>query len=580
MHTQEAARVRLINLVCLSLCSVFLIGIIGLWILNSFWTKQLIATIFFVFLGFVVPMIFNKLHKIDLAKIFFVFQIIVAHFIFFLVFNREPAMRAFILPISIVIIILFSAQEQSLQLFFLLAFGAILGWIEFLPKDFSELSVYMPSYTTTFFRIIIWAMAVCMNLLIVATAMRMVSQSEDLLRNLLIEANKQNDTLQNQDSSFKENQEELLAMNQELMNQRERLEELIAERSTRLRYTEAQLLKQVEDLAESEKELRKYAEEMQITNERLAAAKTKLQNTLGREREVNEQLAATITELKSTQAQLTQAEKMASLGQLTAGIAHEINNPINFVYAGMDALHTNIEELLTWTSKENISEEFYEQYDELIDETRTLLKDIQIGAMRTFEIVKGLRNFSRLDDEEIKKTHINDHISTTLILLRNQIKENGIIINRELDFSITPIACYPGQLNQVLMNICNNAIQALIEKKINLEKQVQIQNQQELTDKDSKLQTPVLTIKTRNYEEHITLIIADNGIGMSEEIQKRIFEPFYTTKNVGEGTGLGMSITYGIIEKHHGKIRVDSKIGEGTSFEIQLPKQLSVISNQ
>ncbi|WP_338812068.1 ATP-binding protein [Bernardetia sp. Wsw4-3y2] len=558
MHTQEAARIRLINLVCLSLCSVFLGGIIVLFFLNTFWTSKLIVNIALTMLGFILPIVFNKFHKVDLAKIFFVFQIIISHFIFFLVFDREPAMRAFILPISIIIIMLFSSQEQSLQLFFLLAFGAILGWIEFLPKGFSELSVYMPASTAAFFKIIIWVMAVCMNLLIVATAMRMVSQSEDLLRNLLIEANKQNDALQDQDNSFKENQEELLAMNQELMNQRERLEELIAERSTRLRYTEAQLLKQVEDLAESEKELRKYAEEMQITNERLAAAKSKLQYTLEREREVNEQLATTITELKSTQAQLTQAEKMASLGQLTAGIAHEINNPINFVYAGMDALHTNIEELLSWTSKENISEEFYEEYDELIDETRTLLKDIQIGAMRTFEIVKGLRNFSRLDEEEIRKTHINDHISTTLILLRNQIKENGIIVNRELDFSIHPIECYPGQLNQVLMNICNNAIQALIEQK----------------QKTENNRSPVLSIKTRNNENYITLIIADNGSGMSEEVKKRIFEPFYTTKNVGEGTGLGMSITYGIIEKHNGKISVESKIGEGTSFEIQLPKQL------
>ena len=514
-------------------------------------------------------MIFNKFHKVDLAKIFFVFQIIIAHFVFFLVFNREPAMRAFILPISIIIIMLFSTEEQSLQLFFLLAFGAIMGWIEFLPKGFSELSVFMPASTTNFFKIIIWVVAVSMNLLIVATAMRMVSQSEDLLRKLLIEANRQNDVLQNQDNSFKENQEELLSMNQELMNQRERLEELIAERSTRLRYTEAQLLKQVEDLAESEKELRKYAEEMQFTNERLAAAKTKLQNTLEREREVNEQLATTITELKSTQAQLTQAEKMASLGQLTAGIAHEINNPINFVYAGMDALHTNIEELLSWTSKENISEELYEEYDELIDETRTLLKDIQIGAMRTFEIVKGLRNFSRLDEEEIRKTHINDHISTTLILLRNQIKENEIIVNRELDFSITPIECYPGQLNQVLMNICSNAIQALVEKKKDLEKQ-------ESNLEIYKREVPVLTIKTRNNKNSILLTIADNGVGMNEEVKKRIFEPFYTTKNVGEGTGLGMSITYGIIEKHNGKIAVESKLGEGTSFEIQLPKQLSI----
>ncbi|WP_291728471.1 sensor histidine kinase [Bernardetia sp.] len=561
MHTQQAARVRLINLVCLSLGSVFLVGMLGLFILNTFWTKELILSTFLVWLGFLCPILFNRLGKTDLAKIFFVFQIIIAHLIFFLVFNRESAMRAFILPISIIIIMLFSGQEQSLQLFFLLAFGAIIGWLEFLPKDFTELGVFMPPSTAAIFRIIIWVMAVCMNLLIVATAMRMVSQSEDLLRNLLIEANKQNDALQYQDNSFKENQEELLTMNQELMNQRERLEELIAERSTRLRYTEAQLLKQVEDLAESEKELRKYAEEMQLTNERLAAAKTKLQHTLEREREVNEQLATTIRELKSTQAQLTQAEKMASLGQLTAGIAHEINNPINFVYAGMDALHTNIEELLSWTSKENISPELHEEYDELIDETRTLLEDIQIGAMRTFEIVKGLRNFSRLDEEEIRKTHINDHISTTLILLRNQIKENQITVKRELDDSIMPIECYPGQLNQVLMNICSNAIQAIIEKQKN-----DIGNE--------AIEKATLKITTKNQDTSILLLISDNGIGMNEEVQKRIFEPFYTTKNVGEGTGLGMSITYGIIEKHQGKITVESKLGEGTTFEICLPKKL------
>lgn len=558
MNTQKMAQIRLVNLVCLTFCGFFLIGITGLFIFNCSWAIQLIIDTFLIMLGFIFTMILNKFHKTNPAKIFFTFHIIIAHFLFFWVFDKEPAMRAFILPISIVIIMLFSNQEQSLQLFFLLLFGAMLGWIEFSSKEFSILVIYMPASTITFFKIVIWAMAVSINLLVVATTIRMVGQSEDLLRKLLVEANKQNDVLQRQDNSFKENQEELLAMNQELMNQRKRLEELITKRSTQLRYTEAQLLKQVKDLAQSEKELRKNAEEMQFTNEKLAAAKSKTQQTLLRERKVNEELAATIRELKSTQAQLTQAEKMASLGQLTAGIAHEINNPINFVYAGMDALHTNIEELLLWTNKESIKQEFYDEYDELIDETRVLIKDIQIGAMRTFEIVKGLRNFSRLDEEEVKKTHINDHISTTLILLQNQIKENQIIINKELDISISLIKCYPGQLSQVLMNICSNAIQALIEKN--------------KVKENKKITTPTLTIKTQNQENHIMIIIADNGIGMSQETQKKIFEPFYTTKNVGEGTGLGMSITYGIIEKHQGEIIVKSKLGKGTTFEIRLPK--------
>lgn len=277
---------------------------------------------------------------------------------------------------------------------------------------------------------------------------------------------------------------------------------------------------------------------------------------------VEKELKEAYDELNATHSQLVLSEKMASLGQLTAGIAHEINNPINFVYAGINALDKNIEHSLKLTELytsmnggQNVDllnqiKELNQRvnFDELKIDIRSLIKDIRIGATRTAEIVKGLRNFSRLDEAERKMANIHEGIDSTLILLRNQISDHIQLI-KKFDENISLIYCYPGQLNQVFMNLLSNAIHAIDDK--------------------GKIE-----ITTINADEHVEIHFKDSGVGIPEEVREKIFDPFFTTKDVGEGTGLGLSISYGIIEKHNGSIKVESKEGKGTKFVISLPKEM------
>ncbi len=277
--------------------------------------------------------------------------------------------------------------------------------------------------------------------------------------------------------------------------------------------------------------------------------------------EINEELNSTLENLRQTQGQLVQSEKMASLGQLTAGVAHEINNPINFVSAGIDSLSVNyseLNELLNLYKALKPNEDTFAKLSEieklkkeldldyLLEEIPQLLKSVKSGAQRTTEIVRSLRNFTRLDEENLKQANLEEGLESTLVILRNKFKER-IKINRQYS-QISEISCYPGQLNQVFMNIISNAIQAIEGE-------------------------GTITLKTEENAQNVTIYISDTGKGMPEEVKNRIFEPFYTTKEVGEGTGLGLSITYGIIEKHKGSIEVVSKAGEGTTFIIRLPKQ-------
>ena len=275
--------------------------------------------------------------------------------------------------------------------------------------------------------------------------------------------------------------------------------------------------------------------------------------------EINEELNSTLENLKQTQGQLVQSEKMASLGQLTAGVAHEINNPINFVSAGIDSLLINYNELnellalykrlqLNGDNSQLLQE--IEQLKEELDlgclllEIPELLNSIKTGAKRTTEIVKSLRNFARLDEENLKKANLEEGIESTLVILRNKFKDR---IKVEKQFCGLPeMLCFPGQINQVFMNLINNAIQAMPDEGI-------------------------LSIGTQLEQNTAILTFSDTGVGMSPEVAGRIFEPFYTTKEVGEGTGLGLSIAYGIIEKHKGTIHVDSEVGKGTCFTIKLP---------
>ena len=282
----------------------------------------------------------------------------------------------------------------------------------------------------------------------------------------------------------------------------------------------------------------------------------------------NDDLSTAMTELKEAESQLVESEKMASLGQLTAGIAHEINNPINFVTSNVKPLNRDVQILLdtvdameqivldggstTMEDRKKKIEQYKADidYDYLKEEIDQLLSGIGEGASRTAEIVKGLRIFSRLDEDALKKADINECLDSTLIITNNLLN-NLIKVQKEYG-NLPVVECYPGKLNQVFLNIISNAVYA-IKKKFGDQNGGQ------------------LTINTAHDEENVFIRISDNGTGMDENTKKKLFEPFFTTKDVGEGTGLGMSIAYNTINKHNGQIKVNSEIGVGTDFILILP---------
>lgn len=277
------------------------------------------------------------------------------------------------------------------------------------------------------------------------------------------------------------------------------------------------------------------------------------------------ELEMTLENLKQAQSQLVQSEKMASVGVLTAGIAHELNNPINFMSGNVFPLQKDLEDVFHlleeyerivkdkelgrhFSELEDLKEEMDFSY--LIQEIQSLLKGIEEGAQRSIDIIKGLRSFSRLDDEAIQLYDIHQGIDSSLVLLQNQIKDKQIRIHKDYG-EFEGLECYPSQLNQVFMNILTNSIQAVEEGK------------------------GEVIIQTISSALGVKVIIKDNGKGMSQEVKEHIFEPFYTTKEVGQGSGLGLSISYGIIEKHQGNIDVISDPGSGTEFIISLPRTQS-----
>ncbi len=282
--------------------------------------------------------------------------------------------------------------------------------------------------------------------------------------------------------------------------------------------------------------------------------------------EANEELTVTLSNLRDTQTQLVDAEKMASLGQLTAGIAHEINNPINFVTSNIKPLKRDLAEVYELVEAyaaigtEGVEESLKKahelkdelDYQYLKEEIESLVQGISDGANRTSEIVRGLKTFSRLDEDVVKPADLHEGLASTMILLRSKIKE-GIDVVKDFDETLPKIDCYPGKLNQVFMNILNNGIYAVSHKLYKEE------------------EAPTLTLKTRVNGDMASVHLIDNGIGMDEATKKKIFDPFFTTKDVGEGTGLGMSIVYKIIEKHNGTMVVNSELGVGTEFIITLP---------
>jgi two-component system NtrC family sensor kinase len=285
-------------------------------------------------------------------------------------------------------------------------------------------------------------------------------------------------------------------------------------------------------------------------------------NELASEKERIEQL---LRDLKDTQAQLIQSEKMASLGQMVAGIAHEVNTPLGFVTNNLSIVERNVgileQALKAYQKMERMLREGelseleaqLESVHELVsrieemalaDRTRKTLAESNLGLQRIQELVTNLRNFSRLDEAALKTVNLSENIDASLMIATNLVKHKAEVIK-----NYTPnlmVECYPAQLNQVFLNLITNAAQAI-----------------ETFGK--------ITITTQLEQDKAIIKVADTGVGIPEQNLKKIFEPFFTTKPVGQGTGLGLSIVYKIIEQHNGTIDVKSKVGEGTEFTITLP---------
>jgi PAS domain S-box-containing protein len=319
-----------------------------------------------------------------------------------------------------------------------------------------------------------------------------------------------------------------------------------------------------------------------------------------------QQLEAALLELQQTQAQLIQTEKMSSLGQLVAGIAHEINNPVNFIYGNISHASEHVRDLLYLV-------ELYQRYcppvpeikqeihtidlDFLSQDLPKILDSMNMGAERIRQIVISLRNFSRLDEDGMKRVDIHEGIDSTLLLLQNRLKAKPehpeIQVIQEYG-NLPQIVCHAGQMNQVFMNLLTNAIDALEESFVTCTERslsqrsigdlsLENNSQQGMKDIDTlqvtsrrlgQITPPQIRISTLVQQEYVIVRIADNGLGMTEEVCNRLFDPFFTTKPVGKGTGMGLSVSYQIVVKNHrGQLQCISAPGEGAEFVITIPLQ-------
>ncbi|MEL6762566.1 MAG: ATP-binding protein, partial [Cyanobacteria bacterium J06607_6] len=293
------------------------------------------------------------------------------------------------------------------------------------------------------------------------------------------------------------------------------------------------------------------------------------------------ELKAALTELQQTQLQVIQGEKMSSLGQLVAGVAHEINNPVNFIYGNLTHVEEYSQALLNVV---NVFQQHYPEPDLAVqhsledtdvdfmqEDLPKILSSMRLGTQRIRQIVLSLRNFSRMDEAEMKSVDIHEGLESTLVILHHRLKaqpeQPAVEIVRQYG-DLPLVECYAGQLNQVFMNIFSNALDALEE--MNESRSLEA----------IKAHPNIITITTALLaNQQVRITIADNGPGITEPVRRRVFDPFFTTKPLGKGTGMGMSISYSIVvEKHGGSLTCDSTVGQGTEFVIQIP--IHQISNE
>jgi signal transduction histidine kinase len=312
----------------------------------------------------------------------------------------------------------------------------------------------------------------------------------------------------------------------------------------------------------AERERRRTLEEANRNLEAKIAERTQeLSNANQELGDRHQQLERAYNDLAHAQEQLIQSEKMASLGLLVAGIAHELNNPISFVHSNLEFIEEYTERLVkivlaysdlnksdSEKRRRGDEQKETEKFEILLDKLRRLITSCRMGAERVKQIVLDLRTFSRTDDVGLVMTSLQVGIESTLNLLTREYKDR-IIVHRNYG-CLPEVECYPGQINQVFMNLLQNAAQAIPEK-------------------------GEVWIRTEYLGDWVKIVIKDNGVGISAKDLDRIFDPFFTTKPVGQGTGLGLSITYGIVQKHGGKISAISKLNEGTEFNVELPVRIN-----